>query len=258
MEPTSYAEVNDLLNELLTNIKDILDEKIIGLYLEGSLVLGDFDPKTSDIDLVAILESDINDLEFENLKKMHQDFVKKHPDWNDRIEVCYISKEAINSTKLKISDLVNISPGEPFHRMKSQKEWLMNWYLTREKSKTLFGLDPKEVINPISKEEFLDCVKDHVKSWGEWVGGMKNRYAQSYAILTLCRALYSYKNADQVSKFKAADWVKNKYPQFKNVINNALLWKKSGPKDKDDSDKSEYPKTVEFVNQVRELILEDK
>ncbi|HLQ30214.1 MAG TPA: hypothetical protein VK140_13360, partial [Ktedonobacteraceae bacterium] len=46
---TPYADINKLLNLLLSRIQAILGEKLIGLYLFGSLVAGDFDYESSDI-----------------------------------------------------------------------------------------------------------------------------------------------------------------------------------------------------------------
>jgi predicted nucleotidyltransferase len=244
-----------LIEILLSEIKSILGEKLAGLYLEGSLVLGDFDPKTSDIDLLAALREEVDDREFEALKRMHAEIVERYPQWDDRIEVCYISLEALKSVKTRQSQIVNISPGEPIHRLETKKEWVMNWYLTREKSKTIFGPSPKTIIEPISKEEFVQSVKVHAQGWDSWVEGMKNRYAQSYAILTLCRALYSYRTGDQVSKKRAGEWAKRQLPEWAGVIQNGLDWKEAG-KDTGE-DESNYLKTVQFVAYVRNLILEE-
>ena len=104
----------------------------------------------------------------------------------------------------------------------------MNWYLTREKSKTLFGPSPITLIEPISKEEFIQSVKDNARSWGKWVEGMKNRYAQSYAILSMCRALFSYKKGDQASKKEAAEWAQRELPEWSTLIQNAIDWKEAG------------------------------
>ncbi len=41
--PTPYADINELLDQLLSRIQAILSERLIGLYLFGSLVTGDFD-----------------------------------------------------------------------------------------------------------------------------------------------------------------------------------------------------------------------
>jgi predicted nucleotidyltransferase len=51
--PTPYADVNQLLEQLLSSLQTILGKKLVGLYLYGSLVTGDFDHECSDIDLLA-------------------------------------------------------------------------------------------------------------------------------------------------------------------------------------------------------------
>ena len=56
MKQTEYPEVNKVLDKLLINIKDILIDKLVGLYLYGSLVWGDFDESVSDIDLLAAVK----------------------------------------------------------------------------------------------------------------------------------------------------------------------------------------------------------
>jgi L-rhamnose mutarotase len=255
MQPTPYTEVNELIERLLFRMISILGNKLVGLYLGGSLVLGDFDQNTSDIDLLAAISNDLDESEFEALRKMHAAIAIENKDWDDRIEVCYISVDALRSVKSRTSQIVNISPGEPFHRLEAKKEWLMKWYLTREKSKTIFGPSPKTLIEAISKEEFVQSVKDHAQSWDKWVEGMKNRYAQSYAIFSMCRALYSYRTHDQVSKKKAAEWAQKELPEWSAVIQNAKDWKEAGRDTK--VDEINFPKTVEFVNYVRGLILEE-
>ena len=82
MDVTQYSNVNELIDQLLLRMKSILGEKLVGLYLEGSLIIGDFDPNISDIDLVAALSADIDDRKFEELQKMHQDFATAHQEWD--------------------------------------------------------------------------------------------------------------------------------------------------------------------------------
>jgi predicted nucleotidyltransferase len=53
--------VSLLIDELSTRIQVSLGDRLRGLYLFGSMVAGDFDVETSDIDLLAIVESDIGD-----------------------------------------------------------------------------------------------------------------------------------------------------------------------------------------------------
>lgn len=254
MRPTSYQNINKLLEILLSHMQNILGEKLLGLYLYGSLVTGDFDQNTSDIDLLAVLETDLDDKEFEVLQKMHQDFANKYKEWDNRIEVQYMPKLSLKNFKTKESEVVVISPGEPFHKKIVGKHFLINWYIVQEKGLTLFGEDPKTIIDHISKEEFIQSSKEHVKNWGEWVKNMRSKRAQGYTILTLCRALYADRKGEHVSKKQAALWAKKELPQWADLIDNAIFWKEL-PRVEDIKDKETYPKTEKFVNFVRDLII---
>jgi hypothetical protein len=70
----------------------------------------------------------------------------------------------------------------------------------------------------------------------------------------MCRALYAVTNAEQASKKKAAEWVEKEYPEFSEIIQNALLWR-HGSKYKPPNDVT-YSKTVAFVNKLRQMVLE--
>src|SRR2546430_15367777 len=99
MPPTPYADINELLNILLSQIQAILGKKLVGFYLYGSLVWGDFDYLISDIDLLAATTSDVDNEEFHALNKMHDDFATKYKKWDDRIEVQYLSLYGLKTFK---------------------------------------------------------------------------------------------------------------------------------------------------------------
>jgi predicted nucleotidyltransferase/L-rhamnose mutarotase len=255
VEISEYPEVTQLLQELLQHIKAVLGQKLVGLYVYGSLATGDFDRKVSDIDLLAAVSSDIEPDEFDALKTMHEDFAAKHPAWNDRIEVQYISTTALKTFKSKINKATVISPGEPFHTIDVGDHWLMNWYVVREKGIPLFGPPPTTLIAPVSKAEFIGSVRKHTQSWNEWVKVLRSRKAQAYSILTMCRALYAVKEGEQPSKEQAAHWVADEFPEWSEVVTNAMAWRQS---DEDvENDEVNYPKAEAFVNFARDRILKE-
>lgn len=244
MNPTLYADINQLLALLLSEIQKILGNKLIGLYLYGSLVWGDFDYEISDIDLLAATATDIDDREFNALKQMHDDFARQYQKWDNRIEVQYFSLLGLKTFKSQSSNMANISPGEPFHIIKAGKEWLMNWYFVQDYGVTLFGPSLKTLIEPITKEEFIQAVREHAEQWREHVTHTRNFPPyQAYAILTLCRALYTYKNGEQVSKKQAALWAEKQLSEWSTLIQNALLWRKDPQ-----NNKATFPETVKFVH----------
>lgn len=60
------SNIKDLLDDLLQQIQKVLNKKLVGLYLYGSLVTEDFDHEFSDIDLLAVINADINEKELES------------------------------------------------------------------------------------------------------------------------------------------------------------------------------------------------
>ena len=254
MQVTPYSDINTLIEILLSSIQRILGVKLVGLYLAGSLVIGDFDPNISDIDLVAALASQIDEKEFAALQEMHTAFAAQHKEWDNRIEVCYITVAALNTVRSSTSQIANISPGEPFHRKESSREWLSNWYLVREKGVTLFGPSPEEIIEPISKEEFIQTIKAHARAWGEWINDMHTRGGQAYAILAMCRALYTCTNGEQVSKKQAALWAQKALPEWSQLIQNALMWREDRQDEQVDHEAT-FAETKRFVDFVRDMIV---
>ena len=87
------TEIYDLLSRLTDDIRRSLDDSLVGLYVYGSLVTGDFD----------------------RLDEMHERFIVDHPAWEDRVEVAYVSVSALSGFKTETSDIAVVSPGEPFH-----------------------------------------------------------------------------------------------------------------------------------------------
>lgn len=226
MTPTDHEQVNGVLNHLLDQTRIILGERLVGLYLYGSLVTGDFDLDISDIDLLAALTSNLTPAEFDVLDAMHKTTAAQFPEWDNRIEIAYLSLHALKTFKTERSNIGIISPGEPFHIIDAGIDWLMNWYMVQSIGKTLYGVPPQTIIAPTSQAEFVTAVKTHALAWREYIKGVDDsRPYQSYAILTLCRAWYTVTHGAQVSKRKAAEWAAEQLPEEAALIRDALAWR---------------------------------
>src|SRR5689334_18419057 len=110
MEPTNYPHINRLLADLLARMQAILGDKLVGLYLYGSLVTGDFDDTVSDIDLLAAITDDLTEPQFSALQAMHHQFVADYPERQDRLEIAYLSLGALQTFKTQSSPIGIISP----------------------------------------------------------------------------------------------------------------------------------------------------
>lgn len=75
MPITPYVDIDAILHILRSRIQQTLGEQLVGLYLYGSLVTGDFDHAISDIDLLAVTKDQIDGEAFERLDRMHTELV---------------------------------------------------------------------------------------------------------------------------------------------------------------------------------------
>lgn len=225
--PTSYPAANEIVAALLVAMRRVLGDKLVGCYLYGSLVAGDFDLDISDTDLLAVLAANLDDAEVAALRVMHQDFARAHPRWDDRIEVAYVPVAALRTYRAQTSMIAVISPGEPFHHRMAGIDWLANWYLVRETGVTLIGPPPSTSIEPIGTGEYLAAIYRYAQEWRERIQHATPRKAQAYAVLTLCRAARTLATGEQSSKIQAAEWAAREWPQWSGLIQQALTWRRT-------------------------------
>lgn len=77
--PHLTPDVQSAIDTLLSALQRTLGTRLAGLYLHGSLVIRDFDPEVSAIDLLAVLSSDLSPAEIASLQEMHRDFAAAWP-----------------------------------------------------------------------------------------------------------------------------------------------------------------------------------
>jgi predicted nucleotidyltransferase len=219
------TEAAPLLAEVPGLLQRALGADLLALYVYGSLTSGDFDEGVSDIDLLAVtaLTPDLG--QFERLDGVHGEIVSAHPAWDDRLEIAYVSAEALRTFRTERRDIGIISPGEPFHMKDAGADWLVNWYVVREMGVTLFGPPAAAFIAPITTAEYVEGVRDYGVEWLTRAPELRTRHAQAYAIITLCRAVYTLRHGEYVTKKCAAEWAMGELPEWAALIRNALAWR---------------------------------
>lgn len=241
---TKYPDIDKLISELRQILQDSLGTNLKGLYLFGSLVGGDFDAELSDIDLATIVEHVITPSELAELKNVHAQFIENHPEWDNRIEVAYVSVEGMKHFKTKSNKIARISPGEELHMRDMDIDWLMDWHMVQEQGITVFGQQPSTFIPHITEEEYVQSIKNILPDFAESAKGATRKGHQAYIVMSFCRNLYAIKHGKQVSKVAGAKWAAGQYPQWSEFINEAASWRGS----QDQSDNLDTQKTtIEFA-----------
>jgi len=214
--------------ELLTSvITRHLGANLRGLYLFGSLPAGAFRPGKSDLDLVAVLGTDVQDSgELEALTELHSGFVADHPDWRERVEVGYISHAVLQTLgETPAGRVALISPGEPLHIKDVGAEWILDWRSVCTQGETIVGPPPREIGPEITDEAFRRAVELQLEAWTKDVRAPWVAYVpahQGYIVVTVCRALYALSTGDQTSKEEAVAWAAERFPAWSDLVNDAL------------------------------------
>ena len=246
MIPTPYDDVNNILEDVQRSLAGTLSGNLTGIYVYGSLIMGDFDIRVSDIDLLVVTRAHLEQAVVHGLRDLHAALVATYPSWNDRIECAYVPEAALKTFKRQTSVIYVISPGEPLHAKRAGKDWLMNWYIVREYAWTLLGPDPRTIIEPVSLQEYRDCVRTYLRLFPARLAENHRRGFQAYAIITACRGVYTVMAGEVASKQRGAEWAMATFPEWQSFIASALRWRQDRPRNHDDDEVS-YPQTQRFI-----------
>jgi predicted nucleotidyltransferase len=235
-----------VLEDFLTKVAEALDGSIEGIVLFGSLAAGAFDPQASDIDLIVAVSADIDDEALESLRQMHDRFTLAHPQWEDRLDVAYISVDALRTFGEHDSPLVVISRGEPIHRTRTDKGWIMNWHGAREVGVTLLGPSPRDLIAATTEADFLSAVRMYMQWLFAKASSSDEPNLLAYSVVTACRALYACSTGTQASKEAAALWAERRYPEWSSLIRSAREWRKTAASARSPETRTSV-RSVEFI-----------
>lgn len=103
--------------------------------------------------------------------------------------------------------------------------------IVREHGIVVWGPPPATLIDRVPSQEMRAAVCERLRDfWSKQLSGpewLSTRAYQAFAVLTMCRTLYTLSQGDVVSKPEAAAWACQALdPQWRPTIERALLWRK--------------------------------
>jgi predicted nucleotidyltransferase len=226
--PTAYPEVNEVLDLLLSHVREILASQFIGMYFYGSLSSGDFDPGGSDIDFLVVTTEMPSSETIGELESMHDRLWASGLEWASKLEGAYIPKDALRRYEPSAMKYPTINEAR-FYVDAHGSDWVIQRYIVREHGVVLAGPHPKSLIDPISPAEIRDAVLGILNDWWfpmlddpPWLSRHSAEY-HAYAILTMCRALHALQHGTIVSKPAAAKWAQAELGEpWSQVIERSL------------------------------------
>jgi predicted nucleotidyltransferase len=262
--PTPYPDVNEILNNLLVDVKDVLGDQFVGMYLFGSLANGGFD-KDSDIDVLVVTDAEISDDTFSTLAEMHKRIAKVDSPWAIQLEVSYIPREALRRFDLANMCHPHLDRGsdEKLHMMEHANDWIIQRHILRERGVIIAGPDPKMLIDPVSPDDLRQAIVDMLSLWFNPIfenpSQINKRGYQSFFVLSICRMFYTLKYGEIVSKKFAAEWAKeNLDARWRPLIEHAWLGRQNPGLEAQPEDISETLEMMRYaLQQIRSTLYPD-
>ncbi|MBX3709988.1 MAG: DUF4111 domain-containing protein [Gammaproteobacteria bacterium] len=220
--------INNLFRHLLLQIQLILSDQFVGMYVGGSIANNSFNEETSDIDCYIVTTTSLPKSIIHKIEEMHKQFYASKLIYAKKVEASYIPQH----------DLLYFNPDSvrpyfnegSFYLASYGSNFIIELYMLRERGSTIAGPDIKKLIKEISLADLKLAIQKNLDEyWNPVLNDLeklKRSDYQVFAILTMCRTLYSMETGMMASKKEAAQWViKNIDTNWKDLIEKSLSWK---------------------------------
>jgi predicted nucleotidyltransferase len=227
----SPPDVIEMLDALLMGAQEALGVNLLALYLRGSLVTGDFDPETSDIDFFAVTERRLNEQEFATLEAIHAAFAALPIRYGDQLEGPYMGLDA--ARRFRPGEFhPTIARNEPLLWREQYANWVLERWTLRASGVTLLGPEPQTLIDPVSSDEILAAVRVNMVRWVEWIkqpddpDWLLPRSEMAYIVETMCRVLHTLATGELAGKQQSVAWALATLPApWSTIAERSKFWR---------------------------------
>src|SRR5688572_6281808 len=197
------SDLMSVLAELRAGIQEALGARYVGMYLQGSLALGDFD-RHSDVDFVVAIDGEVDDAQLSRLRALHRRIYALPSRWAQHLEGAYLTLEALKRPVDEAPLHWFLDHGSAELERSDHDNQVIQRYVLREKGVVLDRPDAMGLVPPVEREALR---AEMYAQLDDWMGGflkdpapLENGWRQPYTVLTLCRMLCTIQYATVVSK----------------------------------------------------------
>lgn len=228
---TLQPDIVELVDMVRADLERVFGAELVGLYLRGSLALGDFIPATSDVDLLAVTEHPLTAAQFAFLADMHARIAASPNSYGTRMEIAYIDRAALRRFAPGRRH-ATLGQGETLGWAEHSTNWLLERWTVREHGVTLLGPDPRALIDPVDADDIRAAVRARLRDWADWADQVDDpdwflpRSHKAYVVETMCRALATLATGEIWSKPRAVAWALAHLPEpWRTTVERSQQWR---------------------------------
>ncbi|MBR6090735.1 MAG: nucleotidyltransferase domain-containing protein [Anaerolineaceae bacterium] len=199
------TELDRSIERMADRICAILDKNLHGIWLHGSVVLGDFRPGWSDIDILVLTNGKISEQQAHRLVGLRQTMLATEPD-----DPYYRSFEGIFAhlnEYLTGSFTRLVYWGTSGERITDR--WQQDTFASYELAKygrSVRGTDDKSIFAKPSVMDLRRAVREHYGSIRRFAVRTDEKLYSCGWLLDIARCIYTLRNSDVIAKTQAGIW----------------------------------------------------
>jgi predicted nucleotidyltransferase len=210
--PTPYAELNEVLSILVKSIEDALADVLIGVYLQGSFAIGEFD-EHSDVDFIVVIQHDLSGDQLLALQAVHEQVYNLETGWAKHLEGSYFPREILARIDGRGEPLWYLDHGSKQLVRSDHCNTLVVRSVIRTHGITLVGPHPATLVDSIPVSALRAEILATIRDWGDEIlhnpDQFNNRFYQGFIVLNYCRMLHDLHTGVVGSKRAGAVWAKS-------------------------------------------------
>ncbi len=199
--------VESTLQVIADTLRSVLEHNLVALYTYGSVLTPSFDSERSDIDCIAVTMRPLSDADLDRIRESLKAAIDAT--WAKRLQISFLIKGQIlvSDTAACLYQFGTLS------RTGSDGNPII-WLDHSQRGRVLFGPAAKSLVPTISKEILREALVRELgylreelfeKPDSQWRNVASYR---AYAVLTMCRILYTAAKGILATKPEAAEWAR--------------------------------------------------
>ena len=256
--PTRFPQLNRVLDGVVARVQGVLGADFVGLYMQGSIAIGDFD-EHSDADFVAVTEHPLTDDRVGELQEMHAQIFDSGEEWAKHLEGSYFPRAVLEDLSRAGEELWYLDNGQRHMQRSDHCNTVAVRWIVRERGVRLAGPDPHTLIGPIPTDVLREEIRSTIRSWGREIledpDRYQNRFYQGFIVLNLSRMLHDYIHGSISSKRTGALWARARFDgSWAGLIDRAWGGRPNPARAvQEPADPDDFEATLDYV----QLILHD-
>lgn len=216
-----------ILDGIVSKSKEIIEEKLVGIYLHGSMAMGCFNSDKSDIDVIMVIEDDISDTQ--KIMLMRQIVYLNQQSPPKGLEISIVKREYCNPFiyptpfELHFSPMhlpwFKENPQDYVEKMKGEDiDLAAHFTIIRNYGVVLWGEKIENIFAPVPKQNYLESICADIENATEDI-----LEQPIYITLNLCRVLAFVREGLYLSKEQGGNWGIEHLPlEYHSIVAEAL------------------------------------